>query len=162
MNEVQGWLKDIPIEDYTDLQVSALKQYYFFAKLAGSAFSIFDAARYLNLPSTLNATPWYGAPVLRRHLPGVGRLKEAALILVAEDGFAPAHHVILEAYESFLAACTASAPSGTSKELEEGCLQSTTQLWTIACWPYYHYCRPGHLFLSTGTLISEKLTRSLW
>ena len=86
-----------------------LKQYYFFAKLAGIAFSTFDATKYSNLPPTPNANPWYGATVLRRHLQEVGRLNEAGLILEAEDGFAPSQHAAVEAFESFLAACTSGA-----------------------------------------------------
>lgn len=89
--------------------MSALKQYFFFAKLAGIASSTFDSTKYSNLPPTPNAHSWYGATVLRRQLQEVGRLNEAGLILEAEDGFAPSQQVAVQAHESFLAACTSSA-----------------------------------------------------
>ena len=112
MNEVQEWLKDVPIEKYIDIQAttqaicaqaiyskqgsayhmltsptrSALKLCYSFAKRAGIASSSFEAAKHSSLPPAPNANAWYGATLLRKYLRGGGWLNEAALLLEAESG----------------------------------------------------------------------------
>ncbi|KAK7983217.1 hypothetical protein PG989_010619 [Apiospora arundinis] len=84
----QLWLRDVPIEDYTDIQASCIRRYvvcYLFTKL----YSAYENSAAELIPTCGSSDAWSGLHELRRSLCARGMIKEANAIFRVEFNRTP-------------------------------------------------------------------------
>ncbi|KAK7999317.1 hypothetical protein PG990_011917 [Apiospora arundinis] len=84
----QLWLRDVPIEDYTDIQASCVRRYvvcYLFTKL----YSAYENSAAELIPTCESSDAWSGLHELRRSLCARGMIKEANAIFRVEFNRTP-------------------------------------------------------------------------
>ncbi|KAG8525556.1 uncharacterized protein KY384_009200 [Bacidia gigantensis] len=112
LREVRGWLLDVPIEEYTDVQVKFLIFltyciciYYHLLHFLGNVTNDFDKDFFKVIPAVVKSNGWATLRRLREYKQMQGRLLEARVVLDQELCHTPDASEQEKACKSLLEAC---------------------------------------------------------
>ncbi|KAL8859767.1 MAG: hypothetical protein Q9178_003882 [Gyalolechia marmorata] len=105
MREVKNWLRDVSVDQYTDLQVACIVHYYFLIFVTNHVTDNFDTQSFRQIPFAPRGENELNLTQLRCAVQGQGRLRDARLILGIENGFLSGENVKCEAWTSLIKVC---------------------------------------------------------
>lgn len=102
LEEIYAWLRNVPLTDFTDVQVWAINIYYYLPTLL-----TFPTGKspFRDIPWTSPSSSSIGISLLRNYLQQTGRLNEALFLLDTETSLLPNKDSEIEAMESVRSAC---------------------------------------------------------
>ncbi|KAL8941128.1 MAG: hypothetical protein Q9216_002427 [Gyalolechia sp. 2 TL-2023] len=102
LEEIYAWLRNVPMTDFTDVQVWAVNLYYYLPTLLNAPAG---SSPFRDIPCTPPTSSSLGISLLRNHLQQAGRLNEALFLLDTEVSLLPNKDAEIEAMESIRSAC---------------------------------------------------------
>ncbi|ERF75709.1 hypothetical protein EPUS_01539 [Endocarpon pusillum Z07020] len=111
LREIKRWLENIPIDEYTDVQVQCIIQYYFVILMANNVTDNFEEAYFLTIPHISKGSVDPPISQLRQYLQGDGRLRDACALLYIEVNFLSNKETQVRACGSLLEACAKAPPA---------------------------------------------------